>query len=433
MKSVKTALRNLKKLIDSKINKKYQWLDTITSVEIMQEIEQLCASLDKFDDINRPLEIAYAKYICLKLIKNLEKIITKERKSKQWLKRDILSFVAHLIKLRLTIKELYLIEVKGEFRSEEERQAISADITRIKENLSEHIALENQLIEDKQKLVKLQTTLSNLKESYEETQSQADEITEWHTELSPIKDNLIASSDTATKLLGNISTLANTAEQAKPKIEQYHKEIEAMIKLFKKQKEEIQEIIEDANRASMAGSFKKQADDINTKMKWADGFLIGSLIITAGISLWGFNSSLIIPAVPTISDGQIQTVFDWGQFIAKSAISLPFLIVAWIKSKERAYLFRLREDYGYKYSSAMAFEGYRKQVQEQSPELEEQLLQIAVDNLGANPTKVFERDLKSTPIESIIDGVGKRFDKAVDGIKGQVNNIPQKTKELIDE
>lgn len=430
MKAVKTSLKKLKKLIDEKINKEYKWLDTVTSIEIMEELDKLALLLDKFDEIEQSLEVAYAKYHCSKLIKKLESTLNKKRETKKWHQRDLISFVAHLVKLRLTIKELYLIEVKGEFRSEEERQAISADITKIKENLSEHIALENQLIEDKQKLVKLQTTLSNLKESYEETQSQADEITEWHTELSPIKDNLIASSDTATKLLGNISTLANTAEQAKPKIEQYHKEIEAMIKLFKKQKEEIQEIIEDANRASMAGSFKKQADDINTKMKWADGFLIGSLIITAGISLWGFNSSLI---TQTISDGQVQTVFDWGQFIAKSAISLPFLIVAWIKSKERAYLFRLREDYGYKYSSAMAFEGYRKQVQEQSPELEEQLLQIAVDNLGANPTKVFEKDLKSTPIESIIDGVGKRFDKAVDGIKGQVNNIPQKTKELIDE
>lgn len=430
MKSVKTALKNLKKLIDNKINKEYQWLDTITSVEIMQEIEQLCSSLDKFDEINRPLEIAYAKYVCLKLIKNLEKIITKERKSKQWPKRDTLAFVAHLIKLRLTIKELYLIEVKGELRSEEERQAISADITKIKANLSEHIALEEQLIEDKQELAKLQSTLSTLQTAYEEAQEQAEQITEWHTELLPIKDNLAADSDTAKKLLGNIRTLANTAEQAKPKIEQYHKEIETMIKLFKKQKEEIQEIIEDANRASMAGSFKKQADDINTKMKWADGFLIGSLIITAGISLWGFNSSLI---TQTISDGQVQTTFDWIQFFAKSAISLPFLIVAWIKSKEQAYLFRLREDYGYKYSSAMAFEGYRKQVQEQSPALEEQLLQIAIENLGANPTKVFEKDLKSTPLETIIDGVGKRFDKAVDGIKGQVNDIPQKTKELIDE
>lgn len=113
------------------------------------------------------------------------------------------------------------------------------------------------------------------------------------------------------------------------------------------------------------------------------------------------------------------------------------MIVAWIKAKERAYLFRMREDYAYKYSAAMAFEGYKKQVQvqeqEQDPKLHQQLLQIAVDNLGINPTKVFDKDLKSTPLETIIDGVGKRLDKAVDGIKGEVNDIPKKTKELIDD
>ena len=59
----------------------------------------------------------------------------------------------------------------------------------------------------------------------------------------------------------------------------------------KKQKQDIQDIIDDANRASMAGSFKTQSDDINRKMKWADGFLIGSLLATAGISYWGFYTS----------------------------------------------------------------------------------------------------------------------------------------------
>ena len=342
----------------------------------------------------------------------------------------MLSFIAHLVKLRLTIRELYFIEIKGEFRTDEERQAIAADISKIKEHLSEHIALEEQLTQDKAELVKLQSTLSDLKKSYEATQEEANEITEWHTKTDTLTNEIIDWHKLASEQSKSIELLFKQSEIDKPKIENYKRELENMITLFKKQKSEIQEIIDDANRASMAGSFKKQMDDINTKMKWADGFLIGSLIMTAGISLWGFNSSLI---TQTISDGQVQTVFDWVQFFAKSAISLPFLVVAWIKSKERAYLFRLREDYGYKYSSAMAFEGYRKQVQEQSPELEEQLLQIAVDNLGANPTKVFDKDLKSTPLETIIDGVGKRFDKAVDSIKGQVKDIPQKTKELMDE
>ncbi|HDR0999171.1 hypothetical protein SAMN05421675_0185 [Pasteurella multocida] len=429
MKSVKSELTKLKNTINQKINKEYDWLDSgITSVEIMQEIEKTYALLDKFDNVNNSLEIAYAKYHCLKLIKHINYILNKRRETKKWDKRDVLSFIAHLVKLRLTIRELYFIEIKGEFRTEEERQAIAADITKIKENLSEHIALEEQLIKDQQEFAQLQSTLSTLKKSYDAVQKQADEITEWHTKTDELTDEIIEWHEVGAEQSKSIELLSKQSEIDKPKIEAYKKEIEEMIKLFKKQKEEIQDIIDDANRASMAGSFKKQMEDINKKMKWADGFLIGSLIITALFSLWGFQSSFITP-----QNRLEPTFFSWSQFLAKSAISLPFLIVAWIKAKERAYLFRLREDYGYKYSSAMAFEGYRKQVQEQSPELEEQLLQIAVDNLGSNPTKVFERDLKSTPLETIIDGVGRRLDKAVEGIKGQVKDIPQKTKELIDE
>lgn len=426
MRTIKTALTKLKHQIEQEFNNDYVFFETITLANILNEIETIYNQIDKFTEINNPIEIAFLKRRALTLINNLSKLTTKT----EWRSNEETRFIGYLIAFKRLIKETYFIEVKGEFRTEEERQAISADITKIKANLAEHIALENQLAENKAEFEKLQTSLSALEKSYKAAKVQTDDIAEWYSAADEHCVDIATFAKTAESNLAKITTFASTAETNKPKIEKYHVEIEEMIKLFNKQKDDIQEIIEDANRASMAGSFKKQMEDINVKMRWADGFLIGALIITAAISLWGFNSSLI---TQTLSEGQIHTQFDWVQFFAKSAISLPFLIVAWIKSKERAYLFRLREDYGYKYSSAMAFEGYRKQVQEQSPELEEQLLQIAVDNLGSNPTKVFERDLKSTPLETIIDGVGKRLDKAVEGIKGQVKNIPQKTKELIDE
>ncbi|ATW43351.1 hypothetical protein Q7Z28_00650 [Glaesserella parasuis] len=430
MKTVKAKLTELKNLINKKINKEYEWLGEVKSPEIIKEIEKLYPLIDKLGNANTTIEVSYTKYHLLRLINKATRIINKERETRVWSKQDTNIFIISLIRLKKFIKEMYLIEVEGNLRSDEELSALSADISKVKANLKEHIELEEKLKKDKVEFDKLKNSLINLQTSYEEAKDQASDMAKWHEKISPLNDEIDEFAETAKNNLTKITTLATTAENAKPKIEQYHKEIEEMIKLFNKQKEDIQKIIEDANRASMAGSFKKQMDDINSKMKWADGFLIGALIITAVISLWGFNSSLITQTLP---EGQIHTQFDWVQFFAKSAISLPFLIVAWIKSKERAYLFRLREDYGYKYSSAMAFEGYRKQVQEQSPELEEQLLQIAVDNLGSNPTKVFERDLKSTPLETIIDGVGKRLDKAIDGIKGQVKDIPQKTKDLIDE
>ena len=68
----------------------------------------------------------------------------------------------------------------------------------------------------------------------------------------------------------------------------------------------------------------------------------------------------------------------------------------------------------------MAFEGYKKQIQEQDPELQQQLLQIAIDNLGSNPTKVFDKDIKSTPAEVFVEGAGK--------IIKDVKEIPEKLK-----
>lgn len=262
--------------------------------------------------------------------------------------------------------------------------------------------LKQQIIETKQQADAELQQLKNANERYQNGQQQLDELSRWHTEADELSNELTDWHKTAKSEFVSIRLLSQQAETDRPKIDGYKQELETMITLFKKQKQEIQDIIEDANRASMAGSFKAQADSINQKMKWADGLLIGSLLISVGISFWGFQTSF-----------SETKQFLWEQFIAKAAISLPLLIIAWTKAKERAYLFRMREDYAYKYSSAMAFEGYKKQIQEQDPELQQQLLQIALNNLGKNPTAVFDKELQGTPLETIIEGVGKRFDQAL--------------------
>lgn len=250
----------------------------------------------------------------------------------------------------------------------------------------------SELLELKQEVESELEKLKLANEFYQRNKKQAEEISEWHTKTDTLTDEIIEWHRVGAEQSKSIELLSKQSEIDKPKIETYKKEIETMFNLFKKQKQEIQDIIDDANRASMAGSFKTQADDINRKMKWADSFLMGSLLGCVGISYWGFASSF-----------NPENTLIWSQFLAKSAIGLPLLIVAWIKARERAYLFRLREDYAYKYSSAMAFEGYKKQIQEQDPEMQKQLLQIALDNLGDKPTKVFEKEINATPIESIIE------------------------------
>ncbi|XXQ68603.1 hypothetical protein ACKLNO_01700 [Neisseriaceae bacterium B1] len=93
--------------------------------------------------------------------------------------------------------------------------------------------------------------------------------------------------------------------------------------------------------------------------------------------------------------------FDLTNFLVKIPVIIPLIFVAWISNKRNAYLFRLREDYAYKYASAMAFEGYKKQVQEHDAEMMQQLLKIALDNLGDKPQKIFDKEIKSPMAEAI--------------------------------
>ncbi|MDA5609318.1 hypothetical protein NM939_12755 [Pasteurella multocida] len=418
MKTVKAELTKLTHRFENEFSRDSDFLEIITFTDIIQEINNLYPMIAKLENVNNKIEIIYIKRLSLKLIANIHRLVKKT----SWNSNEELRMMGYFIRLKNLIKQSYLLEVKGQIRSEEELSALALDIETARAKLVEHTKLETQLVKDRTEFQTLKTSLTTLKTSYDTAQSQADEIAEWYEKSDILSSDISSYAITAQNNLTKITTLATTAETNKPKIEKYHTEIEEMIKLFNKQKEEIQEIIEDANRASMAGSFKTQAENINEKMKNIDKILLGSLIATSIISFINYSTSL-----------STQDNLNILQFLSKSIVTIPLLVIAWLKAKERAYLFRLREDYNYKYSSAMAFEGYKKQVQEQDPALHQQLLQIAVDNLGVNPTKVFERDLKSTPLETIIDGVGKRFDKAVDSIKGQVKDIPQKTKELIDE
>ena len=95
-------------------------------------------------------------------------------------------------------------------------------------------------------------------------------------------------------------------------------------------------------------------------------------------------------------------VVDAKFFYERFLMILPLGLFSWFTSRRSQYLFQLREDYAYKYSSAMAFEGYKRQA-EANPEMHDELLKIAIINLGKTPTTIFERDLKHSPSDKVVE------------------------------
>jgi hypothetical protein len=70
--------------------------------------------------------------------------------------------------------------------------------------------------------------------------------------------------------------------------------------------------------------------------------------------------------------------------------------------KQYGYLSRIQEDYAYKFASAMAFEGYKKQAKEIDEDLLKQLLAVSVENLSQNPIRLFNsNDNHASPANEI--------------------------------
>ncbi|UXX77894.1 hypothetical protein N7E81_10995 [Reichenbachiella carrageenanivorans] len=158
----------------------------------------------------------------------------------------------------------------------------------------------------------------------------------------------------------------------------------------------IQKTIEDANRAGMAGSFKKRKDELRWTLVFWQFFTIASLGLLIYLSF--------VLVKPLISDP------NWEEIIVKLPILASCVWLCWFSSKQYGFTARIREDYSYKYAVSMAFEGYKNAAREINADLLEQLLSLTVLNISKNPISIFDtRNNHGSPINEIIDSTLKRF------------------------
>ena len=69
---------------------------------------------------------------------------------------------------------------------------------------------------------------------------------------------------------------------------------------------------------------------------------------------------------------------------------------------------RVQEEYAYKASVAIAFEGYQRKVDEiNDVDLKKLLLELSVTNMGNNPVNLFDKNTKNSPFE--IDKLIEKF------------------------
>lgn len=160
--------------------------------------------------------------------------------------------------------------------------------------------------------------------------------------------------------------------------------------VFESYREQVNQLLGDANRTGMAASFTARHAALRDPMRaWAAVF-IGAII---GLSILG-----LVYIEPLIAAA------NWEQIPAKLALTAPLIWLGWFAVKQYGYTTRLREDYAYKEASAKSFEGYKREAGQVDAEMLKRLLETAIENLGQNPIRIYDgHDNHGSPIQELLE------------------------------
>lgn len=178
---------------------------------------------------------------------------------------------------------------------------------------------------------------------------------------------------------------------------------------FEAYRDKVEAVLADANRTGMAGSFITRKNELTGDIKlWRNVFTLALM----GLAVLGF-----FYIAPSISSQK------WEEVLLRLPITGPFVWLGWFAAKQYGYAVRLREDYSYKVASAMAFEGFKREVLEGDELMQQKLLETAVANFGDNPLRIYNgHENHASPIHEVLEK-HLRDDKLIDLLKAAFAKI----------
>jgi len=339
-------------------------------------------------------------------------------------KKNFDSFVRSLTDIRDQIRLTYLICNKSGLRTEEE-------IQNAKESLESLISTKEQLQSEVNDLLvirdELKTKLDSVAEADSSSQEHLESVQSVNSTIEALNSKAAASFEVISKYeqqitearesanenSAEISTLVSQGQKATQELKQSNQKLEEISNatteqqsLNRKLGEEITNTLAAANRVGMAGSFHSRKRELRTSsIIWGLSFVVSICSILA-ISIW-----LILPYIQSV-----DTSLKLEDIGLKILIVSPLVWLAWMSAKQYGYVARIREDYSFKYATAMAFEGYKKHAQEINDKLLEQLMSQAIEAVGQNPIRLYSNGGDhASPVHEVVD-------KVIETAKGKVAN-----------
>lgn len=322
-------------------------------------------------------------------------------------------FVRSLTDIRDQIRLTYLICKKSGIRTEDSIQAAKealADLVDTKEKLQTEVST-LLVIRDE-----LKNKLDSVEAAGESAQEALESAVEAEKSISSIQSKSSASFEVTSKYeqqiadakeaaVQNSSEISSIAARGKKAVSELDSSQSALIEITdetrnlqskcKELNQEIAKTLEAANRVGMAGSFNSRKEELKTSLiLWATCF-IASIVSILGIGLWMIY--------PYLGQGALEMKIE--EIGLKIIVVAPLVWLAWMSARQYGYISKIREDYSFKFATAMAFEGYKKQAQEINEELLDHLLKQALETVGQNPIRLYSsKGNHATPVHEALDG-----------------------------
>lgn len=247
---------------------------------------------------------------------------------------------------------------------------------------------------------------------HQATKGTSESVTNLHAAVVALKEKADADTTAAAAIRTTIEGHANItkklsqlADATESRVAQYEAKLTKMQEEAAALQSRIDELLLGATNAGLASAFDKRSKMFKSPEQFWQWVFIGSLVGLLALTIWH-----------AYAFGSLSQAPDWQQLARMMLIKLPFLIpLIWLAihaARQASFAKRMEEEYAFKATTSMSFEGYRRQMAEVGKDLaaNSPLAQLCTNTLrtiAAPPGKVYDKQrMDPTPGTAAAEIVG---------------------------
>lgn len=187
-----------------------------------------------------------------------------------------------------------------------------------------------------------------------------------------------------------LSRLDTAAKSIDARVKVFETFVEQSDKRMNEITSQAESMLAGATNASLSSSFKKEADALEEKSKWAQiWFSIGIVALFASLA-----------PLLTLLFGENSPKVTLESILARSVLIAPAIWFCSFMARRYSALFELRHHYGHKHNMTFSLNAFKKQLSEDSSGL----IQEVFSSISRNPAEILRRHQKMSdgPFSSLL-------------------------------